>query len=144
VTAQSGFPGNVSNNIDTTGTGINSRPDRIAPGNLSKDVRTPQRYFNTAAFVTAQPAAFGNSPRTNAFRLPGLINDDFSATKGFKFTESTNLQFRVDIFNLFKHYNPDPNTVVNALNSKTFGTIAGGVSGGYATRVIQLAAKLYF
>jgi len=144
VTAQSGFPGNVSNNIDTTGTGINSRPDQIAAGNLSKDFRTPQRYFNTAAFVTAQPAAFGNSPRTNAFRLPGLINTDMSATKGFKFTESSNLQFRVDIFNLFKHYNPDPNTVVNALNSRTFGTIAGGVSGGYATRVIQLAAKLYF
>jgi hypothetical protein len=56
-----------------------------------------------------------SSPRTNAFRLPGLINDDFSATKGFKFIESSNLQFRVDIFNLFKHYNPDPNTVVNAL-----------------------------
>lgn len=32
VTTQSGFPGNVSNNIDTTGTGINSRPDQIAPG----------------------------------------------------------------------------------------------------------------
>lgn len=144
VTAQSGFPGNVTNNVDTTATGINSRPDQIASGFLSKDSRTPQRYFNTAAFVTAQPAHFGTSPRTNAFRLPGLINDDFSATKAFRFTESANLQFRADFFNLFQHYNPDPNTVVNALNSKTFGTIAGGVSGGFATRIIQLGAKLYF
>jgi len=144
VTAQSGFPGNVSNNVDTTSTAINSRPDQIANGFLPKGQRTPQRYFNTAAFVTAQPAAFGNSPRTGAFRLPGLINDDFSATKGIKFTESTNFQFRVDFFNLFKHFNADPNTVVNALNSKTFGTIAGGVSGGYATRIIQFGAKLYF
>ena len=143
-TAQSGFPGTVTNNVDTTATGINSRPDRNGPGNLPKDQRTPQRYFNTAAFVTAQPAAFGHSPRTNAFRLPGLVNDDFSATKGFIFTESVNLQFRADFFNLFQHYNADPNTVVNALNSKTFGTIAGGVAGGYATRVIQLGAKLYF
>ncbi len=143
-TAQSGFPGNVTNNIDTTVTGINSRPDQIASGVLPKDQRTPQRWFNTAAFVTAQPAAFGNSPRTNAFRMPGLINDDFSAVKGFIFTESTNLQFRADFFNLFQHYNADPNTVVNALNSKTFGTIAGGVSGGYAIRVIQLGAKLNF
>jgi hypothetical protein len=143
-TAQSGFPGNVTNNIDTTATGINSRPDQIANGVLPKGQRTPQRYFNTAAFVTAQPAAFGNSPRTDAFRMPGLINDDFSATKGIQFTESTNFQFRVDFFNLFEHYNADPNTVVNALNSKTFGTIAGGVSGGYATRIIQFGAKLYF
>ena len=143
-TAQSGFPGNVTNNVDTTVTGINSRPDQIALGNLPKGQRTPKRWFNTAAFVTAQPAAFGNSPRTNAFRMPGLVNCDFSATKGFIFTESTNLQFRADFFNLFRHYNADPNTVVNALNSRTFGTIAGGVSGGFATRVIQLGAKLYF
>jgi hypothetical protein len=76
--------------------------------------------------------------------MAGLVNDDFSATKVFKFTESANFQFRVDFFNLFKHYNPDPNTFVNALNSKTFGTIAGGVSGGYATRIIQFGGKLYF
>jgi hypothetical protein len=76
--------------------------------------------------------------------MPGLVNDDFSAVKGFQFKESTNLQLRFDFFNLFKHYNADPNTVVNALNSKTFGTIAGGVSGGYATRIIQFGAKLYF
>jgi hypothetical protein len=144
VTAQSGFPGNVTNNIDTTATGINSRPDQIANGVLPNGQRTPQHWFNTAAFVTAQPAAFGNSPRTDAFRMPGLINDDFSATKGIQFSEATNFQFRVDFFNLFEHYNADPNTVVNALNSKTFGTIAGGVSGGYATRVIQFGAKLYF
>jgi hypothetical protein len=30
------FPGNVSNNIDITDTGINSRPDQITLGNLSK------------------------------------------------------------------------------------------------------------
>ena len=76
--------------------------------------------------------------------MPGLVNDDFSATKGFIFTESINLQFRTDFFNLTQHFNADPNTVVNALNSKTFGTIAGGVAGGFATRIIQFGAKLYF
>jgi hypothetical protein len=144
ITAQSGFPGNVTNNIDTTSTAINSRPDQIANGYLPNGQRTPQHWFNTAAFVTAQPAAFGNSPRTGAFRMPGLINDDFSAVKAFQFTESKNLQLRFDFFNLFKHYNADPNTVVNALNSKTFGTVAGGVSGGYATRIIQFGGKFLF
>jgi hypothetical protein len=77
--------------------------------------------------------------------MPGLVNDDFSVTKGFKFGESRNFQMRADFFNLFKHYNPDPATVGLALNSaSTFGVVAGGTSKGFATRVIQLAGKFYF
>jgi hypothetical protein len=47
--------------------------------------------------------------------MPRPVNDDFSATKGFIFTESINLQFRTDFFNLTQHFNADPNTV-NATN----------------------------
>jgi hypothetical protein len=100
--------------------------------------------FNTAAFTIAQPGEFGTSPRTGAVRLPGLVNDDFSATKGFKFGESRNLQIRADFFNFTKHYNPDPSTIGLARNAATFGKINNGLSGGFATRVIQLGAKLYF
>jgi hypothetical protein len=92
-----------------------------------------------------KPGQFGTSPRTNAVQLPGLLNDDFSVTKGLKFGEGRNLQLRADFFNIFKHYNPDPQTVGLAFNSKsTFGKVANGTSGGFATRVIQLAAKFYF
>lgn len=147
VTAQSGIAATITNSVDTTGTGINSRPNMV-PGqvaNLGKGSRTFTRYFNTAAFTRAAPATFGNSPRTAAVRLPGLINDDFSVTKGFKFGESRSLQIRSDFFNLFKHYNPDPQSVGLALNStSTFGVVAGGTSKGFATRTIQLGAKLYF
>ena len=73
-----------------------------------------------------------------------MLNDDFSATKGFKFGESTNLQLRADFFNAFKHYNPDPSTITLARNSSNFGKINNGLSGGFATRIIQLGAKLYF
>ena len=143
VTAQSGFPTTVSLNVDTTGTGINSRPDQIGPGNLPSDQRSWQRWFNTSAFVQAPFGRFGDAPRTDAFRLPGLVNVDFSATKEFRFKESRAFEFRVEAFNLFNHYNPDPQTVDTAVNSATFGTIGLGLH-GYTTRVIQLGAKLNF
>ena len=119
----------------------------MVPGQIASlgSSHTYQRWFNTAAFAQASPGQFGTSPRTNAVQLPGLLNDDFSVTKGVKLGEARNLQLRADFFNTFKHYNPDPQTVGLAFNSKsTFGQVANGTSGGFATRVIQLAAKFYF
>jgi Carboxypeptidase regulatory-like domain len=145
ATAQSGFPTPVSSNLDTTGTGITSRPN-ILPGmkgDLPSDKRSYQQWFNTAAFTQATYGSFGTSPRTDAFRLPGLVNFDFSATKAFRFKETRNFQFRAEMFNLFNHYNPDPQTVDTNINSATFGKIGGGVL-GVTTRVIQLGAKLNF
>jgi hypothetical protein len=145
MTAQSGFPSPVTSNLDTTGTGITSRPNLVAGqnGNLPSDQRTWKHWFNTAAFTQAAYGSFGTSPRTNDFRLPGLVNFDFSANKEFRFTERRGLQFRVEVFNLFNHFNPDPQTVDTNLNSATFGAVGGGVS-GITTRVIQLGAKLHF
>jgi len=145
LTVQSGFPTPVTSNLDTTGTGITSRPNLVPGmnGNLPSDQRSWQHWFNTAAFTQATYGQFGNSPRTNDFRLPGLVNFDFSANKEFRFSEARGLQFRAEIFNLFNHYNPDPQTVDTNLNSATFGSVGGGVS-GITTRVIQLGAKLNF
>jgi hypothetical protein len=145
MTFQSGFPTPVSSNLDTTGTGIISRPDMVPgqQGDLPADQRTWARWFNTAAFQQAQYGRFGTSPRTGAFRLPGIMNFDFSATKAFEFRETKSLQFRVEVFNLFNNFNPDPSTVDTNLNSATFGSVGGGIR-GITTRVIQLGAKLYF
>ena len=145
ATVQSGFPAAIGNNVDTTGTGKSSRPDLVAgqDPNLSSGDRTWKRWFNTSAFVTAPFGRFGNSPRTGAVRLPGLINTDFSVIKRIRLGESRAFEFRTEIFNLFNHFNPDPNTVDLGLNSPTFGAIGGGVR-GVTTRVIQLGAKLNF
>lgn len=143
ITAQSGFPTVITSSLDTTGTGIISRPDQIANGNLGSGARTWKQWFNIAAFKQAQYGAFGTEPRTDAIRLPGLINVDLSATKAFHFSEKREFQFRAEIFNLFNHYNPDPQTVDTNLNSATFGSVGGGVQ-GITTRVVQLGAKLYF
>ena len=145
MTAQTGFPTRLTSTLDTTGTGIISRPNQVPgqDGNLPADQRTWQHWFNTSAFTDAAFGSFGTSPRTGAVRLPGLINFDFSVNKDFRFTERTGLQFRAEFFNLFNHFNPDPTTVDTNLKSATFGAIGGGVS-GITTRVIQLGAKLNF
>lgn len=145
MTFQSGFPAPVTNNVDTTGTGINSRPDQVAGqnGNLAGDQRTWKKWFNTAAFVEAPFGRFGTSPRTAAFRLPGIINADFSVNKMFRLSEQRHLEFRTEFFNLTNHFNPDPGTVDRNIRSATFGAIGGGVQ-GVTTRVIQLGAKLVF
>jgi hypothetical protein len=147
VTAVSGDASNVTyGGTSNTGTGQASRPDSV-PGktvSLGRGGRNPMMQFNTAAFTAPQPGEFGTSPRTAAVRLPGVLNDDLSVTKGFRFGESRNLQIRADFFNAFKHYNPDPSTITTNITSQTYGRINNGLSGGFATRVIQLAGKFYF
>jgi hypothetical protein len=145
TTIQSGFAAAIGNNVDTTATGKSSRPDLVAgqSGNLPSDERTWKRWFNTSAFVPAPAGRFGTAPRTGAIRLPGVINSDFSVNKQFKIGESRRFEFRTEIFNLFNHFNPDPQTVNLNLNAQTFGSIGDGVR-GVTTRVIQLGAKLNF
>lgn len=149
-TVQSGFPAPISYGVDTTGTGIGSRPDMLAgtSGNLPADQRSWTRWFNTAAFAYQYNGVpfygrFGSAGRTNNIRLPGLINSDFSVSKQVRFKERRSFDFRAEFFNLFNHYNPDPQTVDLNIRSKTFGAIGGGVS-GVTTRVVQLGAKVSF
>jgi hypothetical protein len=145
VTAQSGYPTPVTVNVDTTGIGANSRPNWVSGqnGNLAPGERTWMRWFNTSAFTEPVFGAFGTSPRTAAFRLPGVFNADFSMNKTFRFTEARGLEFRTEAFNLFNHYNPDPATVDRNIRSATYGRVGGGVQ-GITTRVVQLGMKLYF
>jgi hypothetical protein len=144
VTAQSGYGAPIDFGVDTTGTGVGSRPDVTGQApNLPGDQRTWTRWFNTAAFAETPFGRFGNSPRTNAIRLPGLFNFDFSVNKTFAVNERFRPELRAEIYNLFNHFNPDPQTVDRNIRSQTFGTIGGGVR-GITTRVIQLGAKFYF
>src|SRR5437763_14532601 len=108
MTAQTGFPTPITSTLDTTGTGIISRPNQVPGqnGNLPSDQRTWQHWFNTNAFTDAAYGSFGTSPRTGAIRLPGLGNFDFSANKEFRFTARRGMQVRGEMVNRFNHYIP--------------------------------------
>jgi hypothetical protein len=142
VIAQSGPAAGLSDAALVTATGMNSRPDVVAGASLYAG-RTYKQWFNPNAFQKAAAGTFGNSPRTGAVRLPGVLNEDFSALKGFKLGDQRNFQIRADIFNLWERYNPDPGKVSLARNSSAFGMLGGGAS-DTASRIVQISGKFYF
>ncbi len=145
TTVQSGFPAPIAFGVDTTGTGIGSRPDYVTgqKANLDGSERSWQRWFNTSAFAQTPFGRFGTAPRTGAIRLPGSINTDFSFNKSFRVAEQKRIEFRSEFYNLFNHFNPDSGSVDLNIRSQTFGKVGGGVR-GITTRVVQLGAKFVF
>jgi hypothetical protein len=147
ITAQTGFAATLAGVVDTTGTGVVSRPD-LLPGKdpmLHRSDRTRDRWFNTAAFALPQPGRFGTAPR-HPIHLPGLNQVDASATKNFRFMESQQLQFRAEFFNAFNHVNLGA-PGLNIRDPDNFGRVTSTSQGaGMAgdSRVVQFALKYNF
>ena len=149
VTAMSGGPFTVfdSNDVSLQGqapeiTGFSAnRPNLI--GNPNSGPRTPQEWFNVSAFQQLQPdplgrfEVFGDEGR-NVVDGPGYVNWDASAFKNIRLTESKELQFRGELFNVLNHTNF--RLPVSDIESPTFGQIQSDVS----PRVIQVALKFLF
>jgi outer membrane receptor protein involved in Fe transport len=148
-TAMSGGPFTVfdSNDVSLQGqapeiTGFSAnRPNLI--GNPNSGPRTPQEWFNKSAFQQLQPDSlgrfevFGDEGR-NVVQGPGYVNWDASAFKNIQLTETKQIQFRGELFNLLNHTNF--RLPVSDISSPTFGQIQSGVS----PRVIQVALKFLF
>ena len=102
---------------------------------------TPNCWFNPSAFQqldpTTQIGQFGNAGR-NIVTGPGVQQWDFSALKNFRFTETKNLQFRAELFNIFNHANFG--VPVNDMNSPNTGQIQTSQPG----RLVQFALKFLF
>jgi outer membrane receptor protein involved in Fe transport len=149
MTAMSGGPFTVfdSNDVSLQGqapeiTGFSAnRPNLI--GNPNSGPRTPQEWFNVSAFQKLQPdplgrfEVFGDEGR-NAVQGPGYVNWDASAFKNIRLSESKELQFRGELFNLLNHTNF--RLPVSDIESPTFGQIQSDVS----PRVVQVALKFLF
>lgn len=99
------------------------RPD-LLPG-VSPYLTNDRLILNPAAFSAPQPGSFGNVPR-NFLRGPNFRQFDLVFNKRFKFSETTNLEFRTEIFNVLNHPNFDiPGSRLNlALPSVS---LAGGL-----------------
>jgi hypothetical protein len=109
------------------------RPDLIA--GVSPYLSNDRLILNPAAFATPAPGTFGNVPR-NFLRGPGFKQFDIVLNKRIRFSESTNLEFRTEIFNIFNHPNFDiPGSRLNlALPSVSQ---AGGVYTVSTSNVVQ-------
>ena len=136
-TAQSGAPFtvNLSSDQANIGAGPAQRPN--VTGNPNDGPKTPQEWFNTAAFSLPALYSFGNAPR-NALIGPGLQEFDCSLQKDIPLREAIKLQFRAGAYNLFNHAN-------FSIPSRTaFTANFGRISSAQDSRQLQLALKLTF
>jgi Carboxypeptidase regulatory-like domain len=122
-------------------------------------------FLNPAAFSIPAPGTFGNL-RRNQFHGPNFLQADMTIAKYFPVSESANLEFRTEIFNLPNRTNfALPNSVLpNALGTtagtqvqpnQPFTTAAAGAFGKFnstvsrtvglgTNRQIQFALRLNF
>src|SRR5215469_918586 len=61
--------------------------------------------FNSALGISDFGPFPANMTRRNSFRGPGAWNTDLGVAKKFKFTETANLEFRAEGFDVFNHHN---------------------------------------
>ena len=119
------------------GAGPAQRPDQIQDPNLSGGDRTPDRWFNTAAFALPAPFTFGSAPR-NSVLGPGFVNMDLAIAKTWSLPGTTNLEVRWEVFNLFNRANFD-------IPSRIFGTgNFGRIFSAKNAREMQFGLRLAF
>ena len=146
-TLMSGTPFTVfdSNDVAAQGsapeiTGFSAqRPNLIGDPNTGP--RTVNSWLNAGAFQRLDPVAdagqFGTERRNVNFG-PGYANWDFGALKNFRFTESKQLQFRAELFDILNRTNfrlPDSD-----ISSPTFNHILAA----QAPRQVQFALKFMY
>ncbi|MGE0407224.1 MAG: TonB-dependent receptor, partial [Candidatus Korobacteraceae bacterium] len=138
-TAQSGAPFTVNLGSDNAnvGPGPAQRPDVIRNPNLSSG-RSPDRWFDTGAFVMPAAFTFGNSSRNIVF-APGDVQLDMALQKEFPLRrEDMRLQFRTEMFNVLNRAN------FGVPNRVAFTPNFGRISSARDARQMQLALKLLF
>ncbi|HUD55932.1 MAG TPA: carboxypeptidase-like regulatory domain-containing protein [Terracidiphilus sp.] len=148
VTAQTGFPFSPQLGYNPTGNGDTRNPVRPNwnpnfTGTLYP--RTPNQYFNPAAFLPPATGTYGNVSR-DSLTGPGSTEVDFSATRSAHLTERLGLQFRAEFFNILNHTNfLTPNEVVYTSATSGISPTAGVITATSTTsRQIQFGAKLQF
>jgi hypothetical protein len=145
TTIQSGLPFNVG--YDTSGisdTGPN-RPNLVGDPQIGEGGKN--RWFDPTVFAKPAVGTFGNLKR-NSLRGPNYWRTDASLFKKFNFTESKELEFRIEVVNLFNHVNlGNPNDFIGnpASPNANAGTITSTAYGGTdPQRNFQFALKFKF
>ncbi len=126
----------------------------VVPGQNPYSVQTLTQWFNTAAFTTPPLGTFGTSGR-NIMRAPMLRRGDITFLKNFPFRESQNLQYRLDIFNVFSSWHSVQRVPGHVLATPTsFGALIPlpgtsitaplGEENLWTPRIIQMALRYTF
>jgi hypothetical protein len=148
VAVQSGFPFSPQLGYNPTGNGDTRNPVRpnwnpTFTGTLYP--RTPNQYFNPAAFLPPAAGTYGNVSR-DALTGPGVSELDFSMARNARLSERLSIHFRAEFFNILNHTNfLTPNEVVYTSATSGISPTAGVITSTSTTsRQIQFGAKLEF
>lgn len=142
--AQSGYPytATFSGNLTTTttGAGVATASNPISGGLTGSGGGSRIPFFER-----------------NSFRQPKLVNLDLRLSRRFRFTESMNLEFLAEAFNLFNRYQvTGVNATAYAVSGATslasttltpqtaFGTVTSAGNSIYRERQIQFAVRFQF
>ena len=138
-TIQSGGPFTVTMRTDTTNSFAAGtlRANVLRDGNLPKNQRTVERWFDTEAFAAPAAYTFGNAGR-GIMRADGRINVDLSLNKRFYLSESIYAKFTGEFFNSMNH--PDFSPPGRQLGGPGFGQVTDATDG----RVVQLGLQIVF
>jgi len=136
--AQTGFPLTVTDAVLNLA-GLTNRPDMTCDPNDGAP-HTQAQWFNTNCFArraAANTAGLSSQPR-NAVRGPGFSRTDLSIFMNFNFAKTSQLQIRIEAFNLLNQARFGQPVVASA--AANFGALTTAEDG----RVIQLGAKFSF
>jgi hypothetical protein len=139
---------------DPLGTNDNSPyayPNRLTgPGCGSAVTGNPFQYINLNCFSAPNPLTLLGNARRNSLRGPRLTDLDFSLFKNNyirSISETFNIQFRAELFNIFNHPNFLPPLDNNTLFDQSGAPISGaGLIDGTSTtsRQVQFGLKVIF
>jgi hypothetical protein len=124
------YSGNVSGTLNTK-----DRPNLV--GDPNSGPKTPQQWFNVAAFASPGSGNFGNAGR-NIINGPGMVNLDASVVRNFRFKERFGIQFRAQAYNALNHVNF--NYPSATIDSASVGTISSALD----PRTLEAALRLVF
>ena len=140
TTFESGNAWTVSNGQSSARDFEPDMPNRVGDPNLSRGSRTSDRFFDTSAFTDPGFDVKGNSG-PGVVRGPGQNNWNLNLAKTFAATEKLNVEFRVEMYNLFNH------TQFKDIDS-TFSTFTGSTFGratwAYDGRFMQFGLRVTF
>ena len=139
ITLQSGMPFAVTQqtNFNAFAGFGTQRPNLVGDPKLPDGQRTPEKWFNTAAFTVAPQFTVGNASR-NPVRGPGYRNVDLAVSRRLPLGGRSTLEVRAEAFNLLN--SPPLGNPNGVLGSASFGSI---ITAG-DPRVVQLAVKFGF
>lgn len=136
VRRQSGNYASVTTGADNALTGVGGQRAAQVLADAYGD-RTVNNYLNRAAFTTPTTGTY-SALSPFSIQNPGSLQIDTGLSRTFTITESQNIQFRWETFNLPNRLNA--NAPVTALNNANFGRILTAQD----PRIMQFALKYVF